>query len=331
MNFADFQVTFINMFSLRNNMNTGEKRGTFSQSQKTLFSVKRGQITLFVIIGVLLISTIVLVVIFRPQFLGIALSPEEAQKLVTSQVEPVRSFTDECMYSSAIRTLNTMGRQGGFVLPKLDRVIIPASVMSDAPLISYALFYDKDQGYMNHLPPINQLKDELVIFLEANIDFDECIDDYSNFERIVDVKVVGELEVDRKKVDIGERSGLIVIPYKYPVEISKGNASALIEDYELIIPINLARIREIAARITNKIAAGENYLEVISEEAALEWEEAKDNPNAERLLISAEAFSEVSSEDSGKAYNEKNLLFKIAYENSILVQPYNFYFLVGRQ
>lgn len=285
---------------------------------------------LFVIIGILLISAVVLVYVLRPQLLEISLSAEEAQKLVTSQVQPVRDFTDGCMYTSARKTLNTMGRQGGFFLPKIDRVIIPSSVMSDAPLISYALFYDRNQGFMNNLPSTNELKNELVDFLENNVDFVTCINEYENFERVLDIKIVGELEIDMDNLEVGEDSGQIVIPYKYPVEISRQDASALIEDYELVIPINLARIRETAARITNSIAVGENYLEVISEEADLEWEQAKENSGAERLLISAEAFSEVSGEGSGKDYNEENLLFKIAYNNPSLTSPYNFYFLIGR-
>ncbi|MFC1685963.1 hypothetical protein ACFLZZ_02995 [Nanoarchaeota archaeon] len=291
---------------------------------------KRGQVALFVIIGILLVSAVIFVYLFKPQLLGISLGPEEAQKLVTSQVQPVRDFTQDCMYDSARKTLNTMGRQGGFVLPKLDRVMIPSAVMSDAPLISYALFYDRDLGYINNLPSINELKDELIPFLEGSLDFAICIEEYENFEKILDVKVVGELDVDESKVDIGESSGQIVIPYKYPVEISKGEASALIEDYELVIPINLARIRGVGARIINDLSTGKNYMEVIGEEADLEWDEVRANPNSEKIFTSAEAFSEVSSEGSNKAYSEDNLLFNLEYRNPGLVTPYNFYFLVGR-
>ncbi len=290
---------------------------------------KRGQIALFVIIGVLLVTAVVLVVVFRDSILGVALTPEEAQRLVVSQVQPVRDFTDGCMLLSARKTLNTMGRQGGYVIPRSNHYDIP-DLMRDAPVMNYALFYDADTGYLNELPSVNEMKDELIIYLENNIDFKRCIDEYSPFENVVDIKEIAILpEVDKENFEVGERSGQIVIPYNYPVEISKRNSSALVEDYELVVPINLARIRETAARIINKISAGENYMEVIEEESEIEWEQAKENPGAERLLMRAEAYSNPFTDLVDVVYNEKNLLFSIEYQNPALDVPYNFYFLIG--
>jgi hypothetical protein len=290
---------------------------------------KRGQITLFVIIGVVLVSAIILLYAFRAQILGVALTPEEAQKLVTAQVQPVRDFTDGCMLFAARKTLNTMGRQGGHVLPTANHFNIP-SVLPDAPIMSYALFYDSQRGYIKELPSTSEMKDELVTYLESSLDFVNCINNYQSFNRLLNVKAVNAMpKIDRSKVEVGENSGQIVIPYSYPVELSKGNVSTLVEDYQLVIPVNLARIREVSSRITNDIALGKNYLDVIGEEGSKEFVEARDNPNSEKLFTSAEAYTEIPSSQSGVVYNEKNLLFKIRYENPALAVPYEFYFLVG--
>ena len=291
---------------------------------------KRGQIALFVIIGVMLVAAILLLAYFRPQIFKAAVSPEEAQRLVTSQIQPIRDLTDECMLLAARKTLNTMGRQGGYVIPRTEHFNIP-TIMSDAPIINYALFYDPSRGYLNELPSSQALKDELIDYLENNIDFVACINNYDDFRQIVDIKIINPLpKIDKDKIEIGENSGQIVIPYSYPVEISKQNSSALIGDYELVIPINLARIRELSARITNDFVSGKNYIKVISEESEREFEELRANPDSEKLFTSSEAYTLPFTDEAGKTYNEKNLLFNIRYENPALDIPYTFYFLIGK-
>ena len=310
--FIEVQANFINMFSFKNNMN------------------KRGQITLFVIIGVLIISAVILAVVFRPQLIGIAVSPEEAQRIVNTQLGPVQEFTESCMAFAARKTLNTMGRQGGYVIPRPSHISIP-EVVPDAPVINYALYYDSERGYINELPSLNKLKEELITYVENNVDFVRCIDDYNNFEDILEVKAVNTLPViDKENLDIGEDSGLIIIPYSYPVELSKGNATAFFEEAEVVIPINLARIREVAARITNDVAMGKNYMETINEEAAAEWEEARENPDSEKLFIRSEAYTILPTDLTGDTYNQKNLIFNIEYQNPALAITYQFYFLLGQ-
>jgi len=289
---------------------------------------KRGQITLFVIVAVLIIAAIVLVYVFQPQLLGIKMSPEEAQKLVTSQTQSVRDYTEICMEHSTMKLLNTMGRQGGYVLPPMNRFAIPLPI-AGAPIMSYALFYHPERGYINEFPSIEEMKDELVDYLTVNPEFLSCIDEYSPYEKIIDVKIVDALTIDRVNIEFGEESGSLIVPYSYPVEISKGNASALIEDYELILPINLIRIREMAARVINSISAGQNYMEVLSEESEIEWDQMREDANNEKMFVRAEAFSYIPSEAAGNVYNEKNLIFTIAYENKGLEDPFEFSFLVG--
>ncbi len=290
---------------------------------------KRGQIALFVILAILLVAAIILLAYFRPQIFRAAVSPEEAQRIVTSQLQPIRDFTDGCMLLAARKTLNTMGRQGGYVVPKSAHFSIPTTV-PDAPIMNYALFYDPERGHVNELPSTEELKDELVRYLEANVDFVTCIDDYDSFRDLVDIEVVNALPaIDRENIELGENSGQIVVPYNYPVRISKQNASASLEEYELVIPINLARIREHAARITNSVASGENYISVIASEGEKEFAELKENPNAEKMFTDAEAYTLPITDQTGVIYNEKNLIFNIRYENPSLAVPYEFRFLIG--
>lgn len=291
---------------------------------------KRGQIALFVIIAIAIVAAIVLVYLFRSSIFTPALSAEESQKIVSSQVQPVRDYVTECMKISSRKTLNTMGRQGGYFLPKVERVAMPSSVMPDAPVISYALFYDSSRGYVNQLPSINEMKTEFANWLENNIEFVTCINEFAPFTKILDVQSPYNLTIDRKNLDFGEISGEIVIPFNYPVKLSKQNSTTLVDNYVVKIPINMQRIRETGVRITNSMATGKNYMEVIKEENDIIWTQLRDNSDAEKIFIGAEAFTNVPTALSGSTYNDKNLLFTLRYERTGLDVPFEYSLLVGQ-
>ena len=290
---------------------------------------KRGQIALFVIIAIIIVAAIVLVYVFRPSIFKPALTAEESQKLVSSQVQPVRDYITECMKISSRKTLNTMGRQGGYFLPKVERVSMPSSVMPDAPVVSYALFYDSSRGYVNQLPSLNEMKNEFADWLENNVEFITCINEFAPFKKILDVESDYNMTVDRSALDFGEKSGEIVIPFTYPVKLSSQNSTTLVDGYIVKIPINMERIRETSARITNSMALGKNYMEVIKEESDISWSELRDNSNAEKIFIGAEAFTNVPTELSGSTYDDKNLLFTLRYERTGLDAPFEYSLLVG--
>ena len=145
-------------------------------------------------------------------------------------------------------------------------------------------------------------------FIENSDAFYACINDFNAFQKILDVKASGNLTVDKESLDFGETSGQVVMKFTYPVKLSKGNATTLVDNYVMKIPINLARVRETSVRITNSIASGKNYIEVIDEENQIQWDQLRADANAEKIMMSSQAFSEVPSTLSNVNYNTKNLL-----------------------
>ena len=294
------------------------------------FSIKRGQIALFVIIAIILVAAIVLLYTFRQSVFKPVLSSEDAQKLVSAQIQPVRDYITGCFKISARKTLNTMGRQGGHFLPRGERVSIPGSVMPDAPFVSYALMYDSSSGgYVNQLASLNEMKGDFADWMQSNLEFGQCINQFSAFSQILDVQGAYNLTIDRKNLDFGETSGQIVIPFTYPVKISKQNATTLVDNYVVKIPINMARIRETSARITNSFVTGENYMQIIKDEGEIEWDQLRSDSASERMLISSAAYSDIPSALSGSTNNNKNLLFKIEYQRPDLDVPFDYYLLIG--
>jgi len=290
---------------------------------------KRGQIALYVIIALVIVGAIALIYFFRPTIFQPALTAEQQQKLVTSQIQPIRDHITSCMKTVTRKSLNTMGRQGGSFLPKAERVSIPVAAMPSSAAVSYALFYDPSRGYVNQLPSVEELKAEYATAIILNLELVECLNDFKQFREIVNIDNPKNLSIDISQVDLGEKSGEIVIPFKYPIKVSKGNATTIVDNYEIKLPINLNRLRELSARIVNSIAEGKNYMEVIDEENQIQWSQLRDDSGAEKIFISAQPFNEVPSALSGVDYNDKNMLFKLEYQKSDTEDIYTFYVLVG--
>ncbi len=287
---------------------------------------KRGQIALYVIIAIVVISAIALVYMFRGGTFKPLLSSEEAQKLVNSQIQPVRDKVTDCMEIVTRKTLNTMGRQGGYIYPKAERIEIPSSVMPDAPVISYALYKDSS-GYHNTLPSVEEMKEEFVEFIMKNPEFESCINDFEEFKKLMDVEKK-ELSIDVDKIDFGEKSGQIVIPFNYPVELRRGNATTLVDNYVIKIPINLYKIHETSVTILNKITSNENIVVMLQDMAKEQEKELRKNPESEKLFVFANSYSELRTDVEEIAYSTKTL-FRIEYQNKALEEPFNFYFLSG--
>ncbi len=292
----------------------------------------RGQITIFVIIGILLIGAVALIFLFQSNYFKPSISTEEAEKVVAANVNPVKAHVEECMRFVSMKTLNTLGRQGGYVLPKAERYSLPTSVMAEAPIMPYALFYSKSKSsYMTLLPSVNEMKENFASFMEANPDFEDCLEGFKTFNGIVDIKVKDSMKIDRNKLDFGEKSGFIVIAFTYPLDISKSRALTSITDYEIKIPINLARINEHATVIINSEIKGDSVTKILQDMALLQEQRLRENSKSDTIITSYVAYDFYDSEDNGVSYNAKNTLYKLEYNNPELEEPYYFYFLAGEQ
>ena len=287
---------------------------------------KKAQVTIFVLIAIVLVAGVLFYLLVMPKITRLALSAEEAQKLLASQIDPIKTFTQDCMKAVTRRALNTMGHQGGYITPRPDRFTIPTGVIADPVVINYALFYDKGlNSYINLLPSVEEIcQSELKDFIGMDPSFFTCINDYGQWKKEYNIKL-GQLNVSEI-----ECADIILIKFTQPVTLSLGEASTVIDNYVVSIPINVPRIRELASRVLNKIALGKPFAEAMIEEADNQWTELKNNPDvSERIVMQTYTSREPHSDSSGVIYNELNTLFKIEYNNKALDKPFEFYFLAG--
>ena len=297
------------------------KRGSYN---------KKGQVTIFVIIAILVLVGVAVVVFLVPQIAKPAMSAEEAQVFLSGQTGAIKTYVQDCMETSAIKSINTLGRQGGRIIQTSEHFSVPAGVMLDAPVINYALFNDKDKGYINELPSIAEMQNELQTFLLINPDFDDCINDFSSFRKKgLDISA-GAMTIDTANMNLGETNGKIEIPFTYPLTVSIAGARTTVDNYAVTIPINLAGIRELASTVTNSIVEGKGYEKIVQEQALQQELALRNEENVEEFYITSIQYDTPPSDKSGVNYNEKNTLFTISHDQIGLDGVYIFNFLIGK-
>jgi hypothetical protein len=297
---------------------------------------RRGQVTLFVIVAIIIIAGIAIFVATRQGIIKPAVSAEEAQKIVSSQIQPIRDRIEECAKGMARSSINTMGWYGGYAAVLPERALTGASeALPGAPdLTSYSQFYDTERSsYEMFLPSLERMKGEFaLLFREDNLRFQECINDFEEFRKLVDIKA-GNLNINTSEVDFGEKSGKMVIPFTYPITVSKGEAKTVIDNYNVIIPINMEKIHDLVASILNKISANEDYILFLNSKSRQQQDDLEANPKIDTMFVDCQLFNTIKTGEIGKSINSINRICRLDYNNNAegLSPAYKFYFLAGSE
>ena len=250
----------------------------------------------------------------------------QAKALLESKAPQIKSYVEDCMAATARKTVNTMGRQGGKLFPSMGRYSIPSDVMIDAPAMNYALFYDKKVGYVNELPSITAMGNEIKDFLSNNADFDSCINNFQPFRGQI---TVSEGVFSMQDPDF---SSNILISFNYPVTISIGKTSLIVDNYEVKIPINMLKIRDIAGRVVNAVQAGTSYTAIMRDQALQQELDVRYGSDpTEKIFIQSAEYNYMNTEISGEMYNTYNTLFTIDYQKQGLDKPFTFNFVTGTE
>ena len=95
--------------------------------------MKRGAVTLFVIIGLLIVASVITIVFFRDDIANL-FRKEQAITTVTvpKQIEPIKNYIDSCIDEVSQEDINKVSSQGGYInLPGDEVPISLANIFSN--------------------------------------------------------------------------------------------------------------------------------------------------------------------------------------------------------
>lgn len=207
--------------------------------------MKRGQVTIFVIIGVILLISAGLILYIRSKMTTTDPVPER---------DPVQTYMEQCITLVAEEGLSILGLQGGYIkvdeLDPLSAQMDPfnsQALYSSGIVVPYWFYQDRMGQEKTGMPRLNKLyegdnsiQSQLEEYMDENID--EC----------VDLEVFSGLEVEKTgnhSFDVLITESDVNFRANYPLEIRAAEDLETQKTFTASVPVRLGHIYSLAKDI----------------------------------------------------------------------------------
>ncbi len=203
---------------------------------------KRGQVTVFVVVGILLVAGVLLVLYLRSSE---TLKTEISKAIsVPPQVQEVSSFLEGCLEQVAEEGIQLLGMQGGYTALATD----PASLQSLAVVpgggrVAYWYYEDPPGVAVHNMPSLTAMEQALEQYIDTH--FSACAD----FRRFQLEGYAFSAASAASTVNIGDRA--VLVKLEYPLRIDYKGEQSIIRPLAATLPSSLGHLYKIAQHITH--------------------------------------------------------------------------------
>ena len=202
---------------------------------------KRGQITVFIVIGLIVLLTYFLLSYYKKESI-------EERELIQPELIPVQEYVQTCTKGLAKEAIELIGLNGGYIYFPSWVENNPNSYLALSPIKDIKnpyWWYDGKEA----IPPLDFMSKQISDYTKANMP--ACLNNFSAFGDKYNIIKLGDLDVI---TEIGEED--VTIKSIYPIEVQdKFNKTlAKLQKYIVVVPIRLKKVYELA----NKIMEREN-------------------------------------------------------------------------
>jgi hypothetical protein len=197
--------------------------------------MKKGQITIFIIIGLVLLVSAGLVIYFTTRAV---VKPVEEEIIVPEDVRPVHSLVQQCAQSTAREGIGLLGLQGGFIqipgiIERTPSAYVPADSHEEfkVPLWQY-------EGE-DRTPSIGFMERELSRHISQRIK--ECTAGFEELTGRYEVKEEGNISVRTTLTDDD-----VVVKVTWPLALTTPERTTRINEFITRVPVRLKQIWELA-------------------------------------------------------------------------------------
>ena len=143
--------------------------------------MKRGQISIFIILGIIITILIVTIVIFRNSIFKNEFEVQSEKSLqVPEQIKPIKSYIDSCVELTSKEAIDILGSQGGYINIPIDRVPRgPFNQFSNSlevvtnSLVAYWFYETSNNIQKTQIPSLQFMENEISKYVNLNLD--ECL------------------------------------------------------------------------------------------------------------------------------------------------------------
>ena len=187
---------------------------------------RKGQVTLFIIIGVVLLMLIALIFfIVRSQ---------EAIKAEQKELPTIRHYIENCIEEVSYDAAYLLGQQGGYIY------FGGQPVYTDEIVAAYHYYEGEDVT-----PTRQDMQNHISAYVVVNMN--RCLDDFRAYRRMNMNIRTGDMEAETL-IGINE----FVVKLNYPVTYTSEGQRMTIEEFNVIIPVRLGYIRSVVKEMAEK-------------------------------------------------------------------------------
>lgn len=205
--------------------------------------MKKGQVTIFVIISIIVVFGIVLFFVLNDNARELFKNVISSQAQYPEQVESIRVSIEDCVDDSLERVIEVNSLQGGYYFAPENSIYYDNE---DLSLARYVPLYING-GFS--VPSMNDLKDEIREGLFSEIS--SCIDSEQFIDRPINVGNA-QVDIDPERYDLSVEilDGEVIADVVYPVIINFDGSVYEISEYESNLQSNYLKEFELAKEIT---------------------------------------------------------------------------------
>ena len=230
---------------------------------------QKSQVTLFIIVGLLIVAAAGFY--FYAKTIKNPIEPEVniVQQQVPLEFDPIKKYTNDCIYSVASDGLKLIGKQGGYISftnktlnsasftittnpTESDAVVFAGNSQIQIPYWWYLKSSNSCNGncqFSSKRPDLRQSENSIEKQLERYISLElkSCLNQFKPFEE-QGYKVI---ENGNVKSDVTIASSDVIVSVDYPLSVAKGSSKTDVNKFFVRVPVNLEKIYNLASTIAN--------------------------------------------------------------------------------
>lgn len=173
---------------------------------------KRGQVTTFIIIAIVIVAAAMFIIFLRPRIADLFMSEQQATQMLASQVEPIRDAVADCVSESSEDFFITVALNAG----NYDPGSLPRIYLAGQEYV-VAMYKDSNKVRINKLPMLSTIEKDYETYLENEgyTKIDECLNNFNSFKRTVDI------EPGQRTITADIQDEVIIFNVDWPITIKK--------------------------------------------------------------------------------------------------------------
>lgn len=205
---------------------------------------KRGQVTVYIIIGVLIVLVTLLYILARHSLVTSDLETEKAVSLDTFSPDSVRAYVDSCFKRTAENAILLSGLQGGLIYPRLYEESLHRGLLS-------VPYYFSSLGLS--IPQETEISTDASFYISQNIR--GCL---------VDLNYPGyELEYASPNIMVEMSNDSIYFKMSFPISLSSEEETISIDgDYTRKVPTRYFQMFKLANEIAKNTEKDPMYIDL---------------------------------------------------------------------